>query len=146
MSQISTESEESELTITINSEKKIEVEEVIMPDATTWRIMKLNLPEWHLILIGCICSLALGGTFPAFAILFGEIYWVSKSHFRSSTYHIYEVDFIYKCIMFRCCHWMMLMKLEEELLYTASTSWSLELLQVLGCFYKYICLTSPEQD
>ncbi|XP_033762473.1 LOW QUALITY PROTEIN: ATP-dependent translocase ABCB1-like [Pecten maximus] len=37
------------------------------------RIMRLNAPEWHFILIGCIGSIMFGAVQPAFAIIFASI-------------------------------------------------------------------------
>lgn len=50
-------------------------EEEIEP--STWEIMKLCEPEKWLMLIGVIAAIAVGASFPTFAILFGETYGVS---------------------------------------------------------------------
>lgn len=44
-----------------------------------YRLMKLNAPEWKLILIGCIAACLHGATFPIWAVLFGEFYGVLAS-------------------------------------------------------------------
>jgi ATP-binding cassette subfamily B (MDR/TAP) protein 1 len=41
---------------------------------STWRLMKLNTKEWPFILFGCIAAVVVGSSFPAFAVLFGEMY------------------------------------------------------------------------
>lgn len=46
-------------------------------EPTTWEIMKLCEPEKYLMAIGIIAAIAVGSSFPAFAILFGETYGVS---------------------------------------------------------------------
>ncbi|XP_011868087.1 PREDICTED: multidrug resistance protein homolog 49 isoform X2 [Vollenhovia emeryi] len=45
-------------------------------DAPMMRIFGLNKPEWPLNLIGCIAAAIVGASFPAFAILFGDIYYI----------------------------------------------------------------------
>ncbi|CAH8553938.1 unnamed protein product [Schistosoma intercalatum] len=40
----------------------------------TLRVLKLNRPELHLIVLGCICCVISGTTQPAFAILYTEMY------------------------------------------------------------------------
>ncbi|XP_018348574.1 PREDICTED: multidrug resistance protein homolog 49-like isoform X2 [Trachymyrmex septentrionalis] len=45
-------------------------------DAPMMRIFGLNKPEWPLNLIGCLAAATVGASFPAFAILFGDIYGV----------------------------------------------------------------------
>ncbi|KAL5289501.1 pgp-2.2 family protein [Megaselia abdita] len=39
-----------------------------------YSLMKLNKPEWKLILVGCIAACLHGATFPVWAVLFGEFY------------------------------------------------------------------------
>lgn len=41
------------------------------------RLLKLNSPEWPYILFGCGAAMVVGASFPAFAVLFGEMYGVS---------------------------------------------------------------------
>ncbi|XP_039305776.1 multidrug resistance protein homolog 49 isoform X2 [Solenopsis invicta] len=43
-------------------------------DAPMTRIFGLNKPEWLLNVIGCLAAATVGASFPAFAILFGDIY------------------------------------------------------------------------
>ncbi|XP_072756399.1 multidrug resistance protein homolog 49 isoform X2 [Anoplolepis gracilipes] len=45
-------------------------------DAPLTRIFALNKPEWLYNLFGCLGSATLGASFPAFAVLFGEVYYV----------------------------------------------------------------------
>ena len=55
-------------------------EEIEIPPIT--RIMKLNLPEWPLLVIGSIFA-AIAGAFPvAFAVIISEILKVCLSHCR----------------------------------------------------------------
>ncbi|XP_077296429.1 multidrug resistance protein homolog 49-like [Arctopsyche grandis] len=65
-------------TETISSvEENGEIESMDIESGTSfWRLMKLNMPEWPFIVLGCLASLVLGGTLPAFAILFGNVYAV----------------------------------------------------------------------
>lgn len=44
---------------------------------TTWQIMKLCEPEKWLMVGGVMAAIAVGSSFPCFAILFGETYGVS---------------------------------------------------------------------
>uniref|UniRef100_T1GYN9 ABC-type xenobiotic transporter n=1 Tax=Megaselia scalaris TaxID=36166 RepID=T1GYN9_MEGSC len=44
-----------------------------------YSLMKLNAPEWKLILVGCIAACLHGATFPIWAVLFGEFYGVFAS-------------------------------------------------------------------
>ncbi|KAK1131154.1 hypothetical protein K0M31_017447 [Melipona bicolor] len=45
-------------------------------DAPMMRIFGLNKPEWPYNLIGCLAAAVVGTSFPAFAVLFGEVYYV----------------------------------------------------------------------
>ncbi|XP_012280547.1 multidrug resistance protein homolog 49 isoform X2 [Orussus abietinus] len=45
-------------------------------DAPMMRIFGLNKPEWIFNLIGCLAAAVVGASFPAFAVLFGEVYYV----------------------------------------------------------------------
>ena len=49
-----------------------------LPPAPVKRIMMMNAPEWHYILIGCISALFTGAVHPVFSILFSEILGVSR--------------------------------------------------------------------
>ncbi|XP_050450090.1 multidrug resistance protein homolog 49 isoform X4 [Cataglyphis hispanica] len=54
-----------------------ELEEHEKPyDAPLTRIFALNKPEWLHNLIGCLAAATVGASFPAFAVLFGEVYYV----------------------------------------------------------------------
>lgn len=44
---------------------------------STFRLLKMNAKEWPLILVGCLAAIVVGASFPAFAVLFGEMYGVS---------------------------------------------------------------------
>lgn len=44
---------------------------------STWEIMKLCEPEKWWMVMGVIAAIAVGSSFPMFAILFGETYGVS---------------------------------------------------------------------
>ncbi|XP_011646882.1 multidrug resistance protein homolog 49 isoform X1 [Pogonomyrmex barbatus] len=58
-----------------SSDGEIELEEHEKPyDAPMTRIFGLNKPEWLLNIIGSIAATTVGASFPAFAVLFGEIY------------------------------------------------------------------------
>ncbi|XP_035829100.1 ATP-dependent translocase ABCB1 isoform X2 [Aplysia californica] len=62
-------------------DKKAEEEEdEKLPDAPFFRLLKMNAPEWHFILLACFGSIINGGVQPAFAVIFSEILEVfSKS-------------------------------------------------------------------
>ena len=47
------------------------------PDADMGRVMKMNSPEWYLILIGCLAALLSGAVQPVFALIFSNILGVS---------------------------------------------------------------------
>ncbi|XP_034938105.1 multidrug resistance protein homolog 49-like isoform X2 [Chelonus insularis] len=54
-----------------------ELEEHEKPyDAPMMRIFGLNKPEWPFNIIGCLAAATVGASFPAFAVLFGEVYYV----------------------------------------------------------------------
>lgn len=55
-----------------------EEEENKEKDPTTWEIMKLCEPEKILMVIGVLSAIAVGASFPMFAVLFGETYGVSN--------------------------------------------------------------------
>ena len=55
-------------------------EDIDIPPMT--RIMKLNLPEWPLLLIGSIFAAIAGGFPVAFAVIISEILKVCLSHCR----------------------------------------------------------------
>lgn len=58
-------------------------EEEINP--TTWQIMKLCEPEKWLMVAGVFAAIAVGSSFPTFAVLFGETYGVLITlHFSCS--------------------------------------------------------------
>lgn len=44
----------------------------------------MNAPEWEYILVGCIASIVMGCSMPAFAVIFGDIIGVSD-HFNLMT-------------------------------------------------------------
>ncbi|CAH2087972.1 unnamed protein product [Euphydryas editha] len=48
-------------------------------EPTTWEILKLCEPEKHLMIVGVIAAIAVGSSFPCFAILFGETYGLLES-------------------------------------------------------------------
>lgn len=49
------------------------------------KIMRLNSPEWYLIMLGCFGSLINGGAMPAFAVLFAEILGVQFYYLKISS-------------------------------------------------------------
>ncbi|XP_043290091.1 multidrug resistance protein homolog 49 isoform X2 [Venturia canescens] len=54
-----------------------ELEEHEKPyDAPMMRIFGLNKPEWPYNIVGCLAAAVVGASFPAFAVLFGEVYRV----------------------------------------------------------------------
>ncbi|KAK0066802.1 ATP-dependent translocase ABCB1 isoform X7 [Biomphalaria pfeifferi] len=55
----------------IVEEKKEEKEK--LPDAPFSRLIKMNAPEWHFILLGCFSSIFNGGVQPAFSVIFSRI-------------------------------------------------------------------------
>ena len=44
-----------------------------VPRVSPWSILKMNGPEWHLMLIGTLASAGSGAVMPVFAFLFGEM-------------------------------------------------------------------------
>ncbi|XP_034836542.1 multidrug resistance protein homolog 49 isoform X2 [Maniola hyperantus] len=63
------------------SEDEVDVEqkEPKEYEPTTWEIMKLCEPEKYLTAIGIVAAIAVGSSFPCFAILFGETYGLLES-------------------------------------------------------------------
>ncbi|RVE54126.1 hypothetical protein evm_001249 [Chilo suppressalis] len=53
-------------------EPEDEVDEV--PDVSTWQLLKLNAPEWKLLVGGALASLLVGATMPTFALLLSKLY------------------------------------------------------------------------
>lgn len=75
----SDESEESEIECTAESESDEEsIDEVKkIKDKTkvsTYRLLKMNSPEWVYILFGCIGAITVGASFPTYAVLFGQMF------------------------------------------------------------------------
>ncbi len=46
------------------------------------RVMRMNGPEWHLIVLGCISAMVMGGVQPTMAILFSEMLGVGTTETR----------------------------------------------------------------
>ncbi|XP_045504578.1 multidrug resistance protein homolog 49-like isoform X2 [Colias croceus] len=63
------------------SEDSVVVDEAPQKDfePTTWQILKLCEPEKWLMLIGVLAAVAVGSSFPCFAVLFGETYGLLES-------------------------------------------------------------------
>ncbi|KAG7304719.1 hypothetical protein JYU34_010067 [Plutella xylostella] len=61
-------------------EAEAEKKEEVVKDPTNWEIMKLCEPEKWLMVIGVIAAIAVGASFPMFAILFGETYGLFQSN------------------------------------------------------------------
>lgn len=61
------------------SEDSMVMEEKEPPEIkpTTWQILQLCAPEKWLMIVGVFAAVAVGSSFPAFAVLFGETYGVS---------------------------------------------------------------------
>ncbi|KAG5315957.1 MDR49 protein, partial [Acromyrmex insinuator] len=64
------------LSLTRSSNEEELDEEEKPYDAPMMRIFGLNKPEWPLNLIGSLAAATVGASFPAFAILFGDIYGI----------------------------------------------------------------------
>ncbi|KAK0086065.1 hypothetical protein PV325_003921 [Microctonus aethiopoides] len=60
---------------TIGSDEELEEHEKPY-DAPMSRILGLNKPEWPYNIVGCLAAATVGASFPAFAVLFGEVYYV----------------------------------------------------------------------
>nr|XP_040221248.2 multidrug resistance protein homolog 49 [Anopheles coluzzii]XP_040221249.2 multidrug resistance protein homolog 49 [Anopheles coluzzii] len=58
------------------SDEKNEEEQEEVYHVSLMRLLKLNAPEWHYILFGCAAAIVVGASFPAFAVLFGEMYGI----------------------------------------------------------------------
>lgn len=57
-----------------------ESEESEKPRKSTFlKILKINRTEWPFLVVGSLCAIAVGASFPAFAVIFGEIFAVSFS-------------------------------------------------------------------
>lgn len=75
--QFSTLSSHSHRLSLARSSNEEELDEQEKPyDAPMMRIFGLNKPEWPLNLIGCLAAATVGASFPAFAVLFGDIYGI----------------------------------------------------------------------
>uniref|UniRef100_A0A182FDS3 ABC-type xenobiotic transporter n=1 Tax=Anopheles albimanus TaxID=7167 RepID=A0A182FDS3_ANOAL len=58
------------------SDAKNEEEQEEVYPVSLMRLLKLNAPEWPYILFGCSAAIVVGASFPAFAVLFGEMYGI----------------------------------------------------------------------
>ena len=56
-----------------------------LPKVSFMQLLRLNKPDWLLVLIGVICSAIIGCLFPLMAILFSEVLAVSNSTHVHST-------------------------------------------------------------
>ncbi|CAG9794623.1 unnamed protein product [Diatraea saccharalis] len=45
-----------------------------VPEVSTWSLIKLNAPEWKLLVGGAVASLLVGATMPTFALLLSKLY------------------------------------------------------------------------
>ncbi|KAL0879462.1 hypothetical protein ABMA27_003213 [Loxostege sticticalis] len=63
------------------SEDSMVIEEKEPPEIkpTTWQILQLCAPEKWLMIVGVFAAVAVGSSFPAFAVLFGETYGLLES-------------------------------------------------------------------
>ncbi len=41
--------------------------------ASKMRVLRMNSPEWHFILLGLIAAFVMGGSLPAYAVLLGDV-------------------------------------------------------------------------
>ncbi len=65
---------ESESNESEDGEKLTETSEKIK--VSNYRLLKMNAEEWPQITIGCIAAITMGASFPACAVLFGEMYGI----------------------------------------------------------------------
>ncbi|XP_069110403.1 phosphatidylcholine translocator ABCB4-like isoform X2 [Argopecten irradians] len=72
----------------VKSDKEADKKEEDLLEPSFKRIMRLNSPEWYLIVIGCIASLLFGGVQPCFAIIFSSIITV----FGNTDYSYQETE------------------------------------------------------
>ncbi|XP_004702768.1 ATP-binding cassette sub-family B member 5 [Echinops telfairi] len=56
-----------------NSEKPMEHKETSLPEVSLLKIMKLNKPEWTLVVLGALASILNGIVHPVFSIIFAKI-------------------------------------------------------------------------
>ena len=40
---------------------------------SAWRILRLNSPEWPFLLLGVLGAALMGGSIPAYAVVFGKV-------------------------------------------------------------------------
>ena len=88
-----------------------------LPKASILRIMKLNAPEWQIIVVGVIASAINGGSMPAYAILFGEVLGVRPETSFLSTLNtvIYFTDSPeFVNIFFRPCPLLTMIRPEKK--------------------------------
>lgn len=75
MSDIQVESSDEESDTDSDSEEKLkEVEDEV--EVSNYRLLKMNSKEWPFITMGCLSAIVVGASYPAFAILFGEVYGI----------------------------------------------------------------------
>ena len=54
-----------------------------LPTVPFRELLKLNKPDWHLVLLGVICSAIIGCLFPLMAVLFRDVLAVSPCNDRT---------------------------------------------------------------
>ena len=67
------------------------------PEVSFLELLKLNKPDWYLVLVGVIGSAITGCLFPLMSVIFGSVLRVSPSPFRSPRilyFHFNYNDFI----------------------------------------------------
>ena len=86
--------------------KKSKKEKEDIPKVSFLELLKLNKPDWYLVLIGVIGSAILGVLFPMLAILFSNVLSVSELLVPISTYCscfvLYYVSSICTCACVLC--------------------------------------------
>jgi hypothetical protein len=60
-----------------SQESQEEEEEEAVPAVSSWALLRLNAPEWRLLVGGAAASLLVGATMPTFALLLSKLYGVS---------------------------------------------------------------------
>ena len=61
------------------SKKKEEEWDKEIPNVAMGRVIKVNAPEWWLIVVGVLAAMVNGSVFPLYSILFGEVLRVFQS-------------------------------------------------------------------
>lgn len=60
--------------------RKLGAKKEVMLELSYWQLLKLNKPDWFLVVVGVFFSAVIGCLFPAISLLFSEVLRVSDEY------------------------------------------------------------------